>query len=81
MGQFIAAEITAAAADATGVGAPAGLAAGLGAAATAAGVVFALVAAIGTLHATEASQLSTLHGLAVGSTAFPGGRWPVAANI
>ena len=79
--QFIAAEITAAAADATGVGAPAGLAAGLGAAATAVGVLVALVAAMGTLIGTEASQASTLHGLAMDSTAFPSGRWPVAANV
>lgn len=78
---FGAAQAAAAAADATGVGAPPGL---LAAFADASGTVQALLAFFGAFSVfagIQASNLNSLHGNAEDSTGFPHGRWPRAVNI
>ncbi|MEY9936223.1 hypothetical protein [Streptacidiphilus sp. MAP5-3] len=79
--QFISAEASAVAGAATVVGTAPGLLAGLGGGAGALALLLGAVSLIVSFIATMATQMSTLHGLAVDSTAFPFGRWPVAANI
>ena len=45
------------------------------------GMITAAVASLVALLGTEASQMVSLHGQAVDDTAFPGGRWPIAASM
>lgn len=45
-----------------------------------AGLIIAAVSTLSALLGVEASQMVSLHGQAEDSTAFPGGRWPLAAR-
>jgi hypothetical protein len=45
------------------------------------GLIIAAVSTLSALLGVQASQMVSLHGKAVDETAFPGGRWPVAANL
>ncbi|WP_035845898.1 hypothetical protein [Kitasatospora azatica] len=43
-------------------------------------VILTAVGALSALLTAQATQMGTLHGLAVDKAAFPGGHWPVAVN-
>jgi len=59
----------------------AGLAMVVGDAGITTGMIIAAVTALAALLGVQAQQMVALHGTAVDDTAFPGGHWPVAANL
>lgn len=59
----------------------AGLAMVVGDAGITTGMIIAAVTALTALLGIQAQQMVALHGTAIDDTSFPGGHWPVAANL
>ncbi|MCX4746685.1 hypothetical protein OG455_14350 [Kitasatospora sp. NBC_01287] len=79
--QFIGIQVAAAAADTTVVGAIPGLLVALGGTASTGSLMLAALVGIGALLGPQATQMVTLHGLAMDNGAFPGGHWPKATDV